>query len=140
MKPVPEETVNAILHDLGKELRNLHTGCGPDSDHRIYRRGYFPEHGVSGEVLIEIRAKEHKRVRKCVIVKTKDDVYKEHPSGMKPGHARVGTAPEPVVGDSFRLHYEHDRTKMFVTSEVTEWNPDTGILKTKNSTYQIIWL
>lgn len=78
--------------------------------------------------------------RKCVIVKIKDDVFEDHPSGMKPGHARVGTASDPVVGDSFRLYYEHDYTRMFVTSKVKDWNPETGILKTENSTYQIIWL
>ena len=76
---------------------------------------------------------EKKSARKCVIVKISDDVFTEHPSGMKPHHARVGNAYDPEVGTEFIVCYENSLSA-FHTSVVIDWNPETGILKTENST------
>ena len=67
------------------------------------------------------------------ITKLSDDVFDgEHPNGIQAGYVKRGVVYEdPEPGSSFIL------VNGFYTSNVKSWDPETGILKTKNSTYKI---
>jgi len=75
--------------------------------------------------------------KQVTITKLSDEFFNnEHPNGINPGYVNSGYVHRlPTVDESFIL--ETGANRIFRTSSVTSYDSDSGILKTRNSTYQI---